>query len=110
MIMEKEWVYRDYRIRDGLRPGSKHFQYFYVVSEGEERKYNYCVWITDEALASFDRSEDFNSIVASKREDWNKWVEEKIDAGDFGSKVLRIDRKGEKEIELSEMKTHLTME
>jgi hypothetical protein len=107
--MENQWSYKEYQIRDGLKPGSPHFQYFYVVSEQAKKKCNYCVWIVDEALARFDRSKDFESIVSSQREIWNKWVKGKIDAGDFGNKVLKYDRDGEKEIELSEMAAHLSM-
>jgi hypothetical protein len=107
--MEREWLYKGYRIRDGLKPGSPHFQYFYVVTEREKKKSNYCVWIVDDALARFDPSRDFDSIAASQREQWDSWVKGKIDAGDFGNKVLKYEEEGEKEIELSEMTTHLSM-
>ena len=107
--MENQWIYKDYQIRDGLKPGSTHFQYFYVVSEQAKKKCNYCVWIVDEALTHFDQSGDFASIVSSQREIWNRWGKGKIDAGDFGNKVLKYDRDGEKEIELSEMSEHLSM-
>jgi hypothetical protein len=107
--MENQWSYKAYQIKDGLKPESKHFQYFYVVSEQGKKKCNYCVWIVDEALARFDRRGDFASIVSSKREVWNKWVKEKIDAGDFDNRVLKYDRDGEKEIDLSEMTAHLSM-
>ncbi len=107
--MENEWLYKNYQIRDGLKPGSPHFQYFYVVSEQAAKKCNYCVWVVDEALTRFDPSGDFNSIVSSQRETWNRWVKGKIDAGDFGNKVLKYERDSEKEIELSEMTTHLSM-
>jgi hypothetical protein len=108
--MENQWFYKDYQIRDGLKPGSKRFQYFYVVSEQEKKKCNYCVWIVDEALIRFDQSGDFVSIVSSQREIWNGWVKGKIDSGDFGNKVLKYDKDGEKEIELSEMTVHLSMD
>lgn len=107
--MENEWSYKNYQIRDGLKPGSPHFQYFFVVSERAEKKCNYCVWIVDDALTRFDTSGDFNAIVSSQRETWTRWVKQKIDAGDFGNKVLKYDRAGEKEIELSEMTAHLSM-
>jgi len=107
--MENEWSYKSYQIRDGLKPQSAHFQYFYVVSEQAKKKCNYCVWIVDEALTRFDRSKNFDSIVSSQRETWNTWVKKKIDAGDFGNKVLKYDRESEKEIELSEMTAHLSM-
>ena len=107
--MENEWSYKEYQVRDGLKPGSPHFQYFYVVSEQAKKKCNYCVWIVDEALVRFDQARDFDSIVSSQRETWNKWVKGKIDAGDFGNKVLKYEYEGEKEIELSEMTSHLSM-
>jgi len=108
--MENRWSYKDFQIRDGLKPGSTHFQYFYVVSEQQKKKCNYCVWIVDEALTRFNQLGDFASIVSSQREIWNRWVKEKIDARDFGNKVLKHDRDGEKEIELSEMTAHLSMD
>jgi hypothetical protein len=108
--MQHTWFHKSYQIRDGLKPGSKHFQYFYVVLEEGQKKSNYCVWIEDEALSCFAPLEDFDSVVSSQRETWNKWVMSKIDEGDFGNKVLKIDRNGEREIELSEMSAHLSMD
>lgn len=108
--MENQWSYKGYQIRDDLRPESTHFQYFYVVSEQEKKKCNYCVWIVDEALGRFGKPGDFAAIVSSQREVWNRWVKGKIDAGDFGNKVLKYERDGEKEIELSEMTAHLSMD
>ena len=35
--MENEWSYKSLSIKEGLKPGSKHFQYFFVVSEGEQK-------------------------------------------------------------------------
>jgi hypothetical protein len=107
--MDNQWLYKGYQIRDGLRPGSRHFQYFFVVSEQEKEKCHYCVWIVDEALTRFDQTLDFASIVSSQRDIWSRWVKDKIDCGDFGDKVLKYDYDSEKEIELSEMTTHLSM-
>jgi hypothetical protein len=107
--MENTWAYKNYMIKEGLKPGAKHFQYFYVVSEGNEKKCNYCVWIEDEALAGFDPSKDFNAIVSSRNEEWNKWVKGKIDSDDFRSVVLKFDKTGRKEIDLAEMEEHLSM-
>jgi hypothetical protein len=103
------WFHGSYQIEDGLKPGSSHFQYFYLVLDQGQKKANYCVWIEDEALSRFS-SGDFESIAASQREAWSKWVKSKIDEGDFGNKVLRIGREGEQEIELSEMTAHLSMD
>jgi len=108
--MDNQWSYKGYQVHEGLKPGSKHFQYFYVVSKLEKKKCHYCVWIVDEALTRFDQSGDFASIVSSQRDTWNKWVKGKIDSGDFGNKVLKYDQDSENEIDLSEMTTHLSME
>jgi len=108
--MEQHWSYKGYDIRDGLKPGSKHFQYFYVVSEQSKKKCNYCVWITDEALARFEGRGDFAAIVSSHQETWKKWVKEKIDAGDFDNKVLKYSKDNEEEIDLSEMTSYLSMD
>jgi hypothetical protein len=110
LAMDEKWTYKNYHINDGLKPKSKHFQYFYVVKEGAEKKCHYCVWIVDEALSRFDKSKDFSAIVSSQKEVWNKWVKEKIDAGDFRSKVLKYEKCGEKEIELSEMTGYISMD
>jgi hypothetical protein len=86
--METKWVYNDYQIEEGLKPGSKTFRYFFKVNKGVEKKCNYCVWIEDEALARFDKSKNFDSIISSQKESWSRWVQKKIDAGDFKSKIL----------------------
>lgn len=108
--MKNRWSYKNYEIEEGLKPGSSHFQYFYVVSEKGQKKCNYCVWIEDEALSRFGSSRDFDPIISSQSATWNQWVKGKIDGGDFGNKVLKIDKDGEREIELSELSTHLSME
>jgi hypothetical protein len=51
MEKEKKWLYKNLQITEGLKPESKHFQYFFVISEGGEKKCNYCVWMDDEALS-----------------------------------------------------------
>jgi hypothetical protein len=107
--MEHQWSYKNYRIKDGLKPGSTHFQYFYVVSEEGKKKSNYCVWIEDGALSRFGEPANFAAIVSAQRESWDRWVKGKIDEGDFGSKVLKYSSDGAKEIELSEMSAHLSM-
>lgn len=106
----EEWSYKEYQIKEGLKPGSKNFQYFFVVSKGGDKKCNYCVWIEDEALSRFDPSKAFDAIVSSERQDWCKWVKEKIDNQDFRNSVLKFEREGEKEIDLAEMEAHLTMD
>ena len=108
--MHITWSYNNYEIKEGLKPGSSNFRYFFVVSEGGRKKCNYCVWIVDEALSALDPSRDFSAIAASQADAWHRWVKEKIDAGDFRNRALKIDRKGRREINLSEMAEQVTME
>jgi hypothetical protein len=108
--MENRWKYKNYQVEEGLKPGSRHFQYFYVVSEEGQKKSNYCVWIEDEALSQFAAAGDFETIASSHREAWGEWVKEKIDKDDFSSKVLKFEKGGKREIELSEMSAHLSMD
>ena len=61
-------------------------------------------------LTCFEQPGDFASIVSARKESWDKWIKGKIDEGDFGSKVLKFGPEGAKEIELSEMSAHLSME
>ena len=108
--MEKEWEYKNLKVKTGLKPGSKHFQYFFVVSEGDQKKCNYCVWIEDEALSDFDAAKSFETIVSSNEKGWNQWVKEKIDVSDFRNVVLKFDKNGKQEIDLEEMDKKLSMD
>ena len=108
--MQTKWTYKNYEIKEGLKPGSSKFQYFFVVSEKGMKKSNYCVWIKDDALSRFDESENFDTIISSQIENWSKWINEKIDAKDFQNRALKFDKTGETEINLSEMKGHVTMD
>jgi hypothetical protein len=108
--MENEWSYKSFKVEEGFKPGSAHFQYFFLVSEGGQKKCNYCVWIEDEALSRFNASKDFNAILEAHREDWNKWVQEKIEQKDFRNVVLLFDEHGQKEMDLDKMDKKLTME
>jgi hypothetical protein len=108
--METEWSYGDFEIKEGLKPGSKHFQYFFVVSRKGEKKCSYCVWIEDDALSRFDQSEEFGSIVSSRREDWIKWVKAKIDDKDFRNLVLKFEKDAQTELDLSSVQEKLAMD
>ncbi|MFH1487494.1 MAG: hypothetical protein ABII06_01195 [Pseudomonadota bacterium] len=107
--MEKEWTYQGYKVEEGLKPGSKNFQYYFLVSEGGEKKCNYCVWIGKDALTRFDKAGNFETIISAKKEDWGKWVREKIGQGDFRNVVLKVDREGQSEVDLAEMKEKLSL-
>jgi len=66
--MQKTWSYKNYEIKEGLKPGSPKFRYFFTVSEQGEKKCNLCVWISDDALSRFEPFEDFEAIAASQSE------------------------------------------
>jgi hypothetical protein len=106
-MAEKTWSYKNYQIKEGLKPGSKHFQYFFVVSEKDKKKCNYCVWIDDDNIGFFSPSKEYEKVASSKREEWGKWVQGKIDGGDFRNLVLKLEKAGQKEINLSEMEEKL---
>ena len=108
--MQKKWTYKNCEIQEGLKPGSTKFRYFFVISEKGMRKSNYCFWIMDEALSRFDQFKNFDTIIASQRENWSNLIKEKIDAHDFQNRALKFDKTGETEINLSEMNGHVTMD
>ena len=62
----KEAVLGENGLLEGLKPGAKQFQYFYLVSKEGEKKCNYCVWIEEDALPIFDQSKDYNAVVSSQ--------------------------------------------
>jgi chemotaxis regulatin CheY-phosphate phosphatase CheZ len=107
MAKERVWSYRNFRIVEGLKPESEHFQYFYIVTEKGEKKCTYCVWIDDVTLSRFGRSDEFEEIASSRREQWGQWVREKIDQGDFRNLVLSMEEGGKKEIDLGELEEKL---
>jgi len=108
--MQPEWTYKNHEIKEGLKPGSKTFRYFFKVLEKGEKKCNFCVWIMDDALYRFDLSKDFDTIVTSQNDTWKQWVKGKIDNSDFRNRALKIDTSGQVEINLSEMSTHVSAE
>jgi hypothetical protein len=107
MDKERTWSYKNLQIKEGLKPGSRHFQYFFVVSESGKKKCNYCVWIDDENLTQFGPLKKYEEIVSSQREEWSKWVQGKVDQGDFRNLVLKLEKNGHKEIDLNEMEEKL---
>jgi len=107
MVTEKMWSYKDFEINEGFKPGSKHFQYFFAVSEKGKKKCNYCVWIDDENLTQLTNSNEIEGIISLKREEWSKWVQTKIDKGDFRNLVLKLEKKGQKEIDLDKSEKKL---
>jgi hypothetical protein len=108
--MTGTWTYKGFQIHEGLKPGAKKFQYFFVISRaGGQKECRCCVWIPDEALLLFDPRGDFASIVASHAEQWRDWVRKKLDAGDLKDKALRLTPEA-REIELSEIAEKIGVE
>ncbi len=108
--MQPTWTYKNYEIKEGLKPGSKSFRYFFKVLENGEKKCSYCVWIVDEALTRFHPSKDFNGIVESCKATWHQWVKDKIDSNDLRNRALKLEKEGQQEINLSDMSDHVTLD
>ncbi len=106
--MTSEWSYKHFQISEGLKPGSPHFQYFFVVSKDGIKKCNYCVWIEDEALSLYHESKSFSSISSSFRDQWSTWVKGKIDKGDFRNTALVLGKSGQREIDLAQLEDHVS--
>lgn len=106
----KNWSYHNHRIQEGLKPGSTKFRYFFRISENNEKKCNYCVWITKDALSRFDSSGNFDTIISSNQAGWQQWVKEKIDAGDFRDRAWVFDKNGDKEIDFSKINEHVSLD
>jgi chemotaxis regulatin CheY-phosphate phosphatase CheZ len=110
MVKGRMWSYKDFKINEGLKPGSKHFQYFFTVSEKGKKKCNYCVWIDDKNLSRLNDSNEFEEIISLKRDEWTRWVQRKIDEQDFRNLVLKLEKTGQREIDLAEMEKKLEPE
>ena len=110
MAQERNWIYHNLQIKEGLKPGAAHFQYYFMVSQGDEKKCNYCVWVEDELLECASAIGKYEDVAASKRDEWRKWVKGKIDKKDFRNLVLKIGKTGQKEIDLRDIKEKLTFE
>ena len=110
MVQEKNWIYNNVQIKEGLKPKAAHLQYFFVVSQEGKKKCSYCVWVDDEVLGYYSAIGNYEEIAASKRDEWSKWVKGKIDRKDFRNLVLKIGKTGQNELDLNEMKEKLTFE
>jgi hypothetical protein len=108
--MENTWSYKNCEIKEGLKPGSSLFRYFFTISEKSGKRCHYCVWIVDDALSRFDPSENFESIISSQADTWREWVKQKIDTEDFSNRALKFEKTGSSEINLSEMKKHISID
>jgi hypothetical protein len=108
--MENTWAYKEYRIHEGMKPESRHFQYFYTIFNGTEKVCNYCVWIEDDVLSRFDSSRNFESIANSQKAEWAVWVEENIDRKDFRNLVLKHSQEGKEEIDLDNAKEKISLD
>jgi len=112
-LRERVFPYKRYMIKEGLKPGSDKFQYYFAVTEGVEKKAHYCVWVDDEVLA---KTKEFQKacrgvleeeFINTHKSEWLKWVEEKLENEDFRDTVLKIEKSGTREIDMSELKEKL---
>jgi hypothetical protein len=110
MIKPGIWSYKKMEIKEDFKPKSKHFQYFFVVSEGGKKRCNYCIWIDDDNLSHFSSSKSFEEIISSHREEWIQWVQKKIDQRDFRNLVWKFEKTGQREINLEELNEKLKPE
>jgi hypothetical protein len=110
MIKPGIWSYKELEIKEGLKPKSKRFMYFFTVSDRGKKKCSYCIWIDDDNLSHFSSSKSFEEIISSRREEWTQWVQKKIDQADFRNLVLRFEKTGQREINLEELDEKLKME
>jgi chemotaxis regulatin CheY-phosphate phosphatase CheZ len=61
-------------------------------------------------LTQLTNSREIEGIVSLKREEWSKWVQGKIDQGDFRNLVLKLEKNGQKEIDLDKLEKKLEPE
>jgi len=50
---------------------------------------------------------EFEEIAPLKKEQWRRWVQGKIDQEDFRNLVLKLEKNGQREIDLTEMEEEL---
>jgi len=66
-MTEKTWSYKNYEVKEGLKPGSKHFSVFlHGPGKGQEEVQLYCVWIDDANLGHFSPTKEFEKIISSR--------------------------------------------
>lgn len=113
---ERVFPYKRYMIKEGLKPGSERFQYYFAVTKEGEKKAHYCVWVDDDVLAeSMEFQKGCRGVVeeqyiAAHKNEWLEWFQKKLDKEDFRDTVLKIEKSGKREIDMSEMKEKLSFE
>lgn len=116
--MPKIWEYNGYAIDEGIKPHDENYkpdfyQYFFIVKQGGQRKFKYCIWTSKSEL------ERHPELVAEAKSAGHKIperiyqkalsrVKEKIDRREFDNRLLEFDAEGEREIALDELDKKLT--
>lgn len=101
--MEKLSSYKEFTIKEGIKPDSETFQYYFTVYKEDEKKAHFCVWIKDEVLKKAQE-------IEKARNNWFKWVVKKIDEGDFKNTVLKIVEDRIEEIDLDQLDEKIKFE
>jgi hypothetical protein len=101
--MEKISSYKNYTIKEGPKPGSKKFQYYFTVYEKDKKKAHFCVWVEDAVLKQEKK-------LDKARGEWFKWVTRRIDEGGLKDTVLKIVQNRIEEIDLNQFDEKIRFE
>lgn len=114
--MPKIWEYQGFIVDEGLKPHDlvykpDFYQYFFIIKEGGERKFKYCIWAEKALINDLPEVKEFISkggnVQEYLRDKALARVKEKIDRNDFSNSLLKIDSSGENEIPLDEQSEKL---
>lgn len=107
------WEYRGYEIDEGMKPHDAnfkddHYQYFFIVKKGGERKFKFCIWANKEALQKDPEIAEETRLTGHKIPEFiyrmaQARVKEKIDREDFENCLLEHSEKGLNELPLDEL-------
>lgn len=101
--MEKVSSYKNYTIKEGQKPGSKKFQYYFTVYEKDKKKAHFCVWVEDSVLK---QEKEFYRA----RDEWFQWVTRRIDQGGLKDTLLKIVENRIEEIDLNQIDEKIKFE
>ncbi len=103
------WQYKGYTVDEGFKPEPRQrFQYFFRVLKGDSRVFRYCVWTSEEAIASrwpdLDLETDTGraGLEERLRNEGRSRVRAKIDEEAFENWLLDLRGEGEEEVILEE--------
>ena len=111
--MSKTWTHGEFVIEEGMKPHDDkfkddHYQYFIIAKRGEARIFKYCIWMEKAATLSnpaysAERTRTGHKIPEAIYQQAIAAVRAKIDAGDFGDRLLRVSGGGIEEVDLDSL-------